>query len=273
MRNTHANNLVKTIRQLSHGRGTWQVFCDFCEVGAIAISNSVDLRQQEPREARYLQIVGQYQRDELDAFAQMLGTLALALDDEPVDVLGMVFHELELHSRYAGQFFTPASVARLMARMTFTDMREQLATKPFITACEPAVGGGAMVLGIVEAMMQDGYDYQRRLHVTAVDIDLKCVHMAYLQFSLLGLPAIVVHGNTLTLEERSHWFTSAHILAGWSDTLRGRRPLSEVLEALDALPAPDSLPDMSDPVPDASASCPDTTPRRSRRPTSQLVLF
>lgn len=39
--------------------------------------------------------------------------------------------------------------------------------------------------------------------------------MAYVQLSLLHIPAVVIHGNTLALEERSHWLTPAHIMGGW----------------------------------------------------------
>lgn len=48
--------------------------------------------------------------------------------------------------------------------------------------------------------------------------------MAYVQFSLLHLPAVVVVGNALTLEEREHWFTPAHVLGGWTGRLQRDRP-------------------------------------------------
>src|ERR1035438_3660342 len=65
-----------------------------------------------------------------------------------------------------------------------------------------------------------GINYQQHLHVTAVDVDLKCVHMAYLQFALLHIPAVIVHGNSLSLEEFGRWYTPAHILGGWDWKLR-----------------------------------------------------
>lgn len=52
--------------------------------------------------------------------------------------------------------------------------------------------------------------------VTAQDIDLKCVHMTYLQLSLYGIPAVVIHGNTLTVEEWSRWYTPVYMLDGWA---------------------------------------------------------
>jgi len=39
--------------------------------------------------------------------------------------------------------------------------------------------------------------------------------MAYVQLSLYGIPAVVIHGNTLTLDEWSHWYTPLYILHGW----------------------------------------------------------
>ena len=39
--------------------------------------------------------------------------------------------------------------------------------------------------------------------------------MNFLQLSLLHVPAVVIHGNTLTLQAWSHWYTPAHILGEW----------------------------------------------------------
>jgi hypothetical protein len=46
------------------------------------------------------------------------------------------------------------------------------------------------------------------------------VHMSYVQLSLLGIPGIVIHGNSLSLEEWSHWVTPAHVFGGWDCRLR-----------------------------------------------------
>lgn len=52
------------------------------------------------------------------------------------------------------------------------------------------------------------------MHVTAIDVDPRAAHMAFVQFSLLHIPATVIVGNSLTLETREYWFTPAHILGG-----------------------------------------------------------
>lgn len=51
--------------------------------------------------------------------------------------------------------------------------------------------------------------------VTATDVDIKCVWMTYLQLSLYGIPAVVIHGNSLSMQEHSRWYTPVYILDGW----------------------------------------------------------
>lgn len=216
--------LIKMIQGLARRVDTWTVFSDFVELAALAISNAVDPRQFDAREARYFEVIKGYEKDELAQFQQMLGELTLALENERTDVLGQVFMQLELGNKWAGQFFTPQCVCDLMAGITLHDVEETLARQEFITISEPACGGGAMLIGIANHLHGLGINYQRRMHITAVDVDIKAVHMTYVQLSLLGVPAVVVHGNTLMLEERSHWFTPMHMLGLWGAKLRRRAP-------------------------------------------------
>jgi hypothetical protein len=82
-------------------------------------------------------------------------------------------------------------------------------------------------------------NYQQHLYVTAVDVDVKCVHMAYLQFSLLPIPAIVVHGNSLTLEEFSRWYTPAQIMGGWTWKLSPEPEGVHEIQDLPKVPEPE----------------------------------
>ena len=221
----HQKELTKLLNSFYGRHSHWQVFSDFCEMGAIAMSNAVDLAQREKREERYLQIVKGYSRDELDNFSHGLAHLTMALEGGFSDVLGHTFHDLELHNKWAGQFFTPYDLSRMMARMTIADsedLKARIAERGFVTAQEPAVGSGSMVIALAQEMRDAGVNYQQHLHVTAIDVDVKCVHMAYLQFALLHIPAVIIHGNTLALEEYSHWYTPAHIMGGWNWKLRRR---------------------------------------------------
>lgn len=248
--------------------GHWKVFADFCEVAAITLSNAVDLAHRDEREARYLQIVKGYNREELDGFARGLGHLVMALETNMCDVLGRTFHDLELHNKWAGQFFTPYDVSRMMAKMTIgdnDDLTARIAARGFVTAQEPAVGSGAMVIALAQEMRDAGINYQQHLHVTAIDIDPKCVHMAYVQFSLLHLPAIIVHGDTLRLKEYGHWYTPAHIMGGWNWKLRHREALEGAHEIIAAPP-------VALPIP-VETRTEDPPTRKPDGPHGQLTLF
>jgi len=204
-----------------------------------------------------MQIVGRYKPDEVQKFPQMLAELVLALEHEPDDVLGRTFHDLELHNKYAGQFFTPYDVCRMMAKMTLSDREDieaRIAERGFVTACEPAVGSGAMVIALAQEMKEVSINYQQNLHVTAVDVDPKCVHMAYLQMSLLHIPAVIVHGNSLSLEEYGHWYTPAHILGGWGRKLRQKAEGNHEIQPVPEPPEPVIKQQHDEPAPGAHPS-------------------
>lgn len=204
--------MLKTIEKLSYKRNTWQVFNDFLEIAAITISNTVDKANWDEREKRYLEIVGRYEKKEIGLFVEMYGKLIMEMErhDKQVelrDVLGELFHALNLHNKWKGQYFTPHHVANMMAEMIISNCDEIIKEKGYITANEPACGSGVMVLGIANALRKKGFNHQKNMVVIATDIDIKCVHMAYIQFALYGIPAVVIHGNTLTNEEWSRWYT------------------------------------------------------------------
>ncbi|MDU5080269.1 N-6 DNA methylase [uncultured Tissierella sp.] len=213
-------SLIDLINKTSYRHSTWQVFSDFVEMSAIAISNSVDWIHREDREKRYLEIINSYEKREQELFPEMFAHLINALEfevitDGPTDILGQVFHELELHNKWKGQFFTPMNICEAMGMMVVGDKEQLIQEKGFITVNEPCAGSGAMVLGLAKAMKANKMNYCSQMVVTATDIDLKCVHMAYLQLALCGIPAVIIHGNTLTVKEWSRWYTPVYMLDGW----------------------------------------------------------
>lgn len=230
--------ITKLIGEFHRHHG-YQVFSDFVEMAATSVSNAVDLRQKEKREARYMEIVKRYQTDEVQKFPEMFAALTLKLEEGFSDVLGGVFHELELHNKWTGQFFSPYPLCKMMALMTVgdSDPKAKIEERGFLTAMEPACGSGAMVIAIADALKDSGINYQQHLHVTAVDVDAKCVHMAYLQLSLLHIPATIIHGNALTLEEWGHWDTPAHIMGGWDWKLRRGEADTKIVGPIPERPA------------------------------------
>jgi hypothetical protein len=232
----HIRNIGKLIESVRYRHDVYQVFSDCMEAMAISCSNAVDLRQRDAREARYMEIVRRYDRDTIQTFPKILGELTMAMEAAPGDVLGAVFGQLEIHNTARGQFFTPYELARLMARLQIGDgaqMRSIIERHGFALAQEPACGAGAMVIALAQEMQDAGINYQRHLHVTAIDVDARAAHMAYVQFTLLHIPAVVIVGNTLTMEMREQWYTPAHILGGWNWRLAARSA-AETVRTLEA---------------------------------------
>ena len=212
---SEANSIVKLIQKVGYRHGTWKVFEDFVAMSAISFSNAVDWLQSGEREKQYMEIVGKYTKEEVNDFPQMLAHLANALSNGLDDVLGKIFHALELHNEYNGQFFTPIHICEFMGKVTIGEDDELVKDKGYISVAEPCCGSGAMIIGFAKGFQESGYNYQQQMVVHATDIDLKCVHMCYLQLSLLHIPAVIIHGNSLTLEEWSRWYTPAYILGSW----------------------------------------------------------
>lgn len=174
MHEPYLRAMAALLRRSAPRHDLYTVFGDCMEAMAIAMANNVDLREREAREARYLDIVGRYQRDVIDLFPRVLAELVQALEAESGDVLGALFHDLELHSKARGQFFTPFTLSRFMARATLGNpesMKALIAEHGFVTAMEPACGAGSMVIALAEAIHDLGINYQHHLHVTAIDID------------------------------------------------------------------------------------------------------
>lgn len=268
--NQHRKNIIKLMRENACRHQLYDVFRDFVEMAALAISNSADLIRRERREQRYMEIVKRYNADEVARFPQMFGELTLALEAEPCDLLGQVFHELELSSAERGQFFTPYHLCEAIAQLEVRDgeeLREKIRQRGFVTVSEPACGAGAMIIAMASVMQKQGINFQQHMHVTAIDVDSRAVHMAYLQFSLLGIPALIIEGNALTLEERDHWYTPFHVMGMWDTKLRRGYALGSAMGGSDA-PEPVTMPEPEpEPEPDL------ILPPPAARTEEQMALF
>jgi hypothetical protein len=252
----HQRNLISMIKKFSNSHHTHTVFADFVEMAAVSISNAVDRTQFDLREKRYLEIVRRYSKEEVARFPQMFAELAESFElrvammrkaasagattSGLTDVLGETYMMLELGNARAGQFFTPYHVSRLMAMLTIGDGGPEVRDHGFIRLQEPGCGAGGMVIAVADSLNDAGHNYQQTMHATCIDIDPCCVHMAYIQLSLLHIPAVVVHGNALSLDVWGMWYTPAHVIDGWKWKLRRREAESQAQAFLET-PAPEPI--------------------------------
>lgn len=185
------------LASLCGSKSSWQVWADFIECSAIAISNAVDHEQQKAREERYMSIMSSYTPEESGVLGEMLGVVIDALEQEPKqDFLGELFMVLGLGSHWKGQFFTPYSVCEMMAKMQINELDAQLSEQEWVSIHDPACGAGALLVAARNEFRKNGVGGSRVLFV-GQDIDRVAAMMCYIQLSLLGCAGYVVIADTL----------------------------------------------------------------------------
>jgi len=197
----------KILKRASDRHGTQRVFEAFIRLSACALA-------AQTREAEYLEETRQWERPELHLFGEALGALVAEMEGRPFeDIVGGYYMESALSRKgqqWNGEFHTPKSVGDLIARMTIGEAESLPAEGP-ITVCEPACGAGAIILSLAHACPPE---VRRRLRVTAIDINRTACDMAFVNTTLWGVPARIVHGNSLSNECWAAW-PNIHYLMPW----------------------------------------------------------
>lgn len=205
---------VKAAERAAYNQPMYRVFSDFCELSVISLLNRLELNQEkhDKRETRYTAILDAYRPEERKQFPEMFALTVLALEDRYQDFLGSVFHELNLHAHFKGQFFTPYHLCRATASVNLNPdwVKSVVEENGVLRMLEPASGAGAMIIATAECLKEQGFDFQNCLYVHAVDVDVRACHMTYIQLSLLGVPALITHGNSLSLEAWDQFYTPAY---------------------------------------------------------------
>jgi len=155
--------------------------------------------------------------------------------------------------------------------MLVHDDKHLVEAQEFLRAHEPCIGSGAMVIALAQALREEEINYQQKLHVTAMDIDPLCVHMAYVQCTLLHIPALILRGDTLRGEVYSQWRTFAHTLGFW-DAKLGRDHRARPVPEKDP-PVAYAAPTTAGQTPSLPAAPPSQRSRHTKTPPSQLTLF
>lgn len=192
-------NIIRMMDGVSARHSKWEVWNDFITMSAISIANVFKGSYWKEREERYLSLAGKYSAKELGTIASMFAEVTEAMDANPdQDFLGELFMALGLGNEWAGQFFTPYDVCRVMARMSMEpDPSAEIQKKGWVAVSDPACGAGALLLAFANACRREGINYQTSVLFVAQDIDFLAGCMCYIQMSLMGCPGYVVIDDTL----------------------------------------------------------------------------
>lgn len=211
---TQKKEILRVLNDLGARNDGRRVYRDWCSMLALAISNRATPRGSEVwkrREDEYEAILGTY--GDIAPFADMSARLVNIFEAEPfADHLGAIYMECYGGNKHLGQCFTPYCVSQLMAKTAIGDPVAE-----FKTANDCACGSGALLIAACEQYHKAGVNYQTYLKLYAEDLDPLCVHMCYIQLSLIGARAIVTQRNTLTMETFERFITPMEYL--WPMTL------------------------------------------------------
>lgn len=208
VRGQSQKTIVNILEGLSGRFSLWEVWQDFIIMCATSLANAVDGRFREAREKDYMARVSKYTSKELDSFGHAFAEVVMALDENPdQDFLGELFMCLDLGNEWKGQFFTPYSVCKAMAEMTFPlSLMSQIEDRGWVSVSDPACGAGALLIAFANMCRQPGRDvnFQTQVLFVAQDIDYLAGMMCYIQLSLLGCPGYVVIDDTLAHPSTSY---------------------------------------------------------------------
>lgn len=226
--NDEIKAIVGTLNVLGRSMGAETVFRDWCACSALAIANGCDLLRGDlwkQRESRYMEIIGKYKDDA--AFAEMLAHLVQAFEIDPwQDHLGRVYMECFGGNKRLGQCFTPIEVCEVCAEMCLPDKDEMETRHKPVTIADECCGGGAMLIAACKVLHDRGVDWQRSVQFHCADLDSLCVHMCYVQLSLLGARAIVKRQDTILMRVYETFVSPMEML--WPMTvLPAEKPCAE----------------------------------------------
>ena len=210
----YLKEFMTKLQSLDRSKDKITVFKDFLTLCTCSLAQPI--YRSEKLEQRYLETAKQYTKEQAEEFSKLLAFLVMALEEKYQDFLGEVHMSLNLSSKANGRYFTPYPVCKFMAEINFFEVENsgKLQDKELITLSEPCCGSGAMIIAFAETMRKHNFNYQNQLYVEAIDINDLCFMMTYIQLSLLGIPAKVILGDTLSLKFQQVLYTPFYYLNG-----------------------------------------------------------
>ena len=205
--------ILDSIKRLGNRYGTHESFRDAVTCCAYSFANSVDFKEE--REKEYLRIINKYSDEEKELFPKILTALVneYTKAEEPVDILGDIYENLNLIKKGAAQFFTPLDVCKVMAKITIDKDQSEKSIKErgYINVSDPACGSGRNLYAAYSELLDNGISNNKILLV-GDDLDLTCCCMTYIQLSLMGANAIVNHQDSLTMNRYDTFYTVSYAM-------------------------------------------------------------
>ena len=221
---------ISVFRDTARNLRRWEVFSDFITLAASELDMARIRTPENIEQSR--KICAKYSESDISNLHTLFCLMVCALEAKFHDFLGAIFMELELGDDRNGQYFTPYHVQSLLARLLMPDVDETIRREGFVTVSDPASGAAGMIVAYAEYLLEAGYNPSEHMFGSCIDIDPVAADMAFIQLSLLGIPAEVVTGNTLTMQLNRVRYTPVYYINNFGKRLDDQRRISAMREFL-----------------------------------------
>jgi type I restriction-modification system DNA methylase subunit len=231
----YTKTFIAKLNGISHSRNSYETFNDFIYMASAALYS---WKKDEQVEKEYLNIAQNYSAGELEKISELLGILTEAFErTEHGDFLGHIFMTINHNDKRFGQFFTPFNVSSMMAEMLIG----KLPTDHVCKISDPCCGTGGMLIACSMAMEKAGYNYQRDAFFVGQDIDHRCAHITFIQLSLMGVPALIICGDTLLMKTYWQRETIGYHLADMDFRLRAEKIIEYIRNMENPVQVPETV--------------------------------
>ena len=202
------DSFVKQFEKTSRGQNYYETWVAFVSTLAsfIATASMNDCEWLREKAESSMATVA-FTKDEMTEL-HLLAIQAFEEDSEQ-DLLGDAYMRLGIGSKENGQFFTPYHLSRAMASLNIDieKAEREIEEHGYITVNDPAAGGGANLIAAANVLLSHGINYQQKALFVAQELSEMTALSCYIQMSLLGMPGIVMIGDTLRLDYRFSLYT------------------------------------------------------------------
>lgn len=219
---------ISVFRDTARHLRRWEVFSDFITLAASELDMA---RIRTPENiGRSRKICAKYSEGDISNLHTLFCLMVCALEAKFHDFLGAIFMELELGDDRNGQYFTPYHLQSLMAKLLMPDVEQTIRREGFVIVSDPASGAAGMIIAYAEQLLEAGFNPSEQMYGHCIDIDPIAADMAFIQLSLLGIPAGVVTGNTLTMQLNRVRYTPVYYINNFEKRLDDQRRINAMRE-------------------------------------------
>lgn len=205
------DNIVKKIQSTDQKYNYDEIFFDWIKAMFYAYCNTCNTEGYEDREKEFNRLTEKHGAKTMQMFYECHAELVMLFEKEIDDYLGKIHHQLGVHNKMKGQFFTPFHLAKMMAETQVSDVIKKL-KEGRIKITDQACGSACLLLAMLAVLKEKGINYQNRVMIVCSDLDEIAIQMAYVQLSLAGVAAKCENKNALTGETFGSWLTLGTLL-------------------------------------------------------------